>query len=457
MDNKHNGRITGILACICLVLALPLMPRLASALEKSDDEGGSLAESIHGYMSARYIYRDTREDIDQDMDGGIGLEIGDPSRHQATGHFMARGRMDVDGKSGHDGYYPFDNVNDAYGDNLDGWIYYAHVDLHRIENIKVVSIGRQLLWDTPVFVHFDGVRVETEGIQKLSGLKFGAYGGVPAHLYESSPEGDAVYGAFARARPLPGTNLSLHWMHIEDDNLFGDESDDLYELKVSQAINESLRVESSYTRLEEKSRDLELRTTYFNADRDLLVQGSYYELLETQKVHSIELDHYYGAANEYHPYRQFSVLVYKGLGEAVAVTGGLDGRGLVNEDDEGPLNHEFLHYFASASINSKSDEGPGASVTVDSWESYTLDEDIVSLGGDVSYEFGEKFRANTGVYYSLYKYDYYLDSERFRVRTYYVKLRYRPTEALTFNLGYEFEDNDFDDYQRLQIGTRTTF
>ena len=53
-------------------------------------------------------------------------------------------------------------------------------------------MGRQSDYETPEFIVYDGVRLESREPGEED-LQLGAYGGRSAHLYESSPDGDYLF------------------------------------------------------------------------------------------------------------------------------------------------------------------------------------------------------------------------------------------------------------------------
>jgi len=59
---------------------------------------------------------------------------------------------------------------------------------------------------------------------------------------------------------------------------------------------------------------------------------------------------------------------------------------------------------------------------------------------------------SVGSYYSLYKFELFLNDERDHVRTYYGRVRHKASQAIAFDLDYEFERTDLADFQTLRMG-----
>ena len=76
------------------------------------------------------------------------------------------------------------------------------------------------------------------------------------------------------------------------------------------------------------------------------------------------------------------------------------------------------------------------------------------LHSAIENELSERLEVGIGSYYSLYKYDLYLNAERDDVRTYHVELEYDWYEDLRVDLDYVFEDDDFGNQNTLRLGLR---
>jgi len=133
---------------------------------------------VSGYLSTKYRYRATDAASDQDLYQYLALDLGNPLSSKLTFHFFGRATADLDGHQGGERYYVFDSINDTYDNWYTGRIYYAYLDAHGVANMEVIRLGRQLIYDAPVVLYFDGLRLETAEKRDLLGLKLGAYGGL---------------------------------------------------------------------------------------------------------------------------------------------------------------------------------------------------------------------------------------------------------------------------------------
>jgi hypothetical protein len=82
---------------------------------------------------------------------------------------------------------------------------------------------------------------------------------------------------------------------------------------------------------------------------------------------------------------------------------------------------------------------------------YSDGRDVRSFGFDASRPLWSGWSGSVGSYYSLYKYDMFTNTERDDVRTYYLRVGQEVRDGLSFDLGYELENNDIDDFHTLRL------
>ena len=134
---------------------------------------------------------------------------------------------------------------------------------------------------------------------------------------------------------------------------------------------------------------------------------------------------------------------------------GADTRQLTDDDDEAMFNREFTRFFLTPIIKNIPYKGMDISVTGEIWDSEG--RDTKSAGLDITHQCTDNLKVSVGTSYSLYKYDYYADTERDDVRDYYLKLNYKLTKDTKLSFSYAFEDDDFDYYHELQFGVKYEF
>jgi hypothetical protein len=411
--------------------------------EPEEEEEASL--EVHGSLSTWLRSRNTSGAHDNDLRQVVSIDVGDPTKDPVSGHFMAQGSLDLDGDSDD----VFAGLSDTYDSALTARLYDAFVDFNDFDGLERLRLGRQFDYETPELAWFDGALVETS---ELTGLRsqLGLYGGIPVHAYESSPEGDALIGAFATARPWEGNRLRLDWMHLQDERGDQEYRDDLFGARAWQNFGPSLLVEAGYTRLEQDDRDVRARTTWHDVDSDLTLEASWYQLLEAQADLALELDPFYNTLLELFPYTQTRFMASKGFGERFDLQAGMDLRRVSDEDDIGDFNRDFERYFLRADLMRTLPAGLDLGAIGEVWVSDGTD--VETWGLDLEKELGAQLEASAGTIFALYKFDVASQEERENVRTWFLRLRWKRTKSTTLDAEYDYEDSDGTDFHTLRLG-----
>lgn len=406
---------------------------------------------IEGWTSLRFRSRWTDDEDDHDAYSIVALDYGVARHAELTAHVMGRIAADVDGRE--EANSVFGSLEDRHDGAVTGELYHAWVDWAPKDGTLTLRAGRQIDARTPEFLHLDGITLRTRAAGARA-LELGLYGGVPVHLYESSSSGDLAFGTWAEARPWKGARARFDWMHLEDEARLGEFRDDLLGLDLWQSIA-AWSAEARYTFLEQESRDLRLALQHVDAENGSVVRASYFELFETQREHALEFDPFSSALLEYFPYRQAGVSWSQPLGEHLDVDVAADLRRVRDEADVGEFNRDWERYRATATLREFGVRGLALSLIADRWNGDG--RDASTWGADATFEPEERWRFSLGSDYALYKYDLFGASEHDDVRTYYLRTRCKPSAALSFDLAYEYEDADFDEYQYLRWGVTWRF
>ncbi|MBK8976692.1 MAG: hypothetical protein IPM29_12305 [Planctomycetes bacterium] len=403
------------------------------------------AESwFRGRWSTRYWLRWTDSDQkEQNIYSTLSADLFDAERDGITAHVTGRVVGDLDGRSQN-----LPAIVNTFDSGVVGQLFDAYVDFHDVSGLGVVRVGRQSIYDAPVVAFFDGVRLESEPIGSRE-LIVGAYGGLSSRIYEGQTTDDWMTGAYAELRPWSGGRARFDYLHLEDRTLFGNEENDLLGVGLWQQLAEGLQIDGEYTMLDGESRDVRSRLSYYDADADLQLQLSYYQLLETQRNLSLELDPYFAILQELFPYYQFGAMASTGLGEHFQVQSGVDIRRVDDDDDVGQFNRDYERVYANLTVADAPWDGFSLTLLGDFWMSGS--RTIDTLGVDVTQEIDEDVELAAGTYYSLYKFDAFAVTEREDVRTYYVRVTHEPTENVDLELSYELEDTDIDLFHGLRL------
>lgn len=426
------------------------------AVQPAPGEGDVAPSPVSAVLATSYRGRWGDGEHDHDLTEVAIVDVGDRAEDPWTFHALGSVVADLDGAPDAGDDFAFYSLADTYDHRVTGRLHHAYAEAHGLDGIALFRAGRQLVYDTPETLHFDGVRVDGAPRGERA-WRAGAYGGVPTLPYESSRAGDFVLGAFAEMAPTRTTSLRADWMHVKDGDQLGDDTDDLVALAGRWRPDPRVTFEASHSRLVEVPRDYELGLRAFDAESDVVVEASWYELLETQKELAVPLDPFYATLFEHHPYKEAGLTVSKGLGDAWFVQGGAEVRRVGAQGDVGPTNREWSRWFATSTWEDLLPAGVSLAVTAEAWDG--AGDRYETWGVDLSRELpelGAGWDVDAGSYYSLFKWSYELGEEYQDVRTWYAGLRRRFSERLAWRVRYELEQNDLDDFHTLRVGMTWT-
>ena len=420
--------------------------------------------SLQGYISTKYVFRTTHisgERVsDHDLYEQMRFDLTMPQEERYEFHFFATAREDVDGDQDSKYYFPFEDIGNTLYSSSTGYLYEAHFDMnHLFPYLTQIRVGRQASnRDEPFF--FDGLAADIEASRKLN---LTVYGGVAVHFYEIDHDWgtDSLSGIAIDYSPFEITSLSLDYLYVHDKrNLFSDsdQDDQLISFKVWQRFYSFLKAMTRLRYVNDEARDIKVRVvnTFIEADTELSV--SYFRQLNTQKELSNEFSSYYDVLGESFPYHSFDLKVRKLFGPHYALDIGYFQRELIGSREESAFNRGYKRIFTILDMNDILYDGLSFSLIGEYWK--TNEKEFNSAGLDIGYKFSNGIKGakiNGGTYYSLYKYDYYIErGERDEVQTYYVKGNFPVSRHFSANGSYEYEDS-IEDYQTFKLGMRYDF
>ncbi|MCA9000726.1 MAG: hypothetical protein KDB61_02300 [Planctomycetes bacterium] len=445
------------------LLRLAALPVLAASVfatggvlqDEGDQDGAATegeqvaADKASGYVNFRWRSRWTADGDDDDTDlyGVVGVD------YESTDwsvHVLGRSSWSVTDQEPGSVFY---SEKDTHSD-LDGDLYHAYVDFKTGEDWNLARVGRLLIYETPETVHFDGAQFETapEGPTQV---RFGGYGGSSVHLSEDWPSDEWLAGVYTTFRPWEQGTMRFDFMHFVDDARMGEGENDLLTLGVVHRPKDNLRVEGQYSLLDGDSRDMRVRGFAVLPDQQLTVRASYFQQFERELNYASELNPYYNFLNAVEPYNQGQVTFTKVFDDSVSLAGGFDSRRVDEQADIGRFNRDFDRYFLTASMIDLLPMDTTLGLTGEVWDS--PQNDISTWGVDLKSHLEDGAEASVGSYYSLYKYYLDSDAEREDVRTYYGEYRRELSEAASFKVRYEYEDESADSFHSIKVSVLWRF
>jgi len=420
---------------IFLFLASALIP-VPGAGQDSDEQS-----KLHfsGRLSTRYRAQWNRDDRDHDILQYLNFDLDNLFTPKVSLHGFLRAGEDVDDR---------DPIFDWTNYDVQDRVYVLYLEAKEVPAHSTVHIGRQY-YEGLEGVQFDGLRFMRNEAKWLS---WEVFGGRYVTLYDRDlRQNTKVSGAQVTSRPFRTTSLSGEYLRLMD---FPRGDDDYVNVAYRQTIGK-LNLFTQYSVLNGQPKDLSARA-FWLLEGGWVVSAKYFRLLHALEELSNEFDPYYPIFGPYMRFDQYNLDVTKYFGEHFSVSAGYSGRRLSDGSDESVANREFDRYCGSLSVRDVLARGLGFSTMFERWLA-TDDEGTYSVGGEVSYTLKKKWDVSLGTYYSKYKYDVDLVTERIDVRTWYARLKYTFKPNLHFSLRGEREDDNSPESPYGKIELRVTY
>ncbi|MFO0932357.1 MAG: hypothetical protein U1E39_06565 [Planctomycetota bacterium] len=407
---------------------------------------------FHGSFSVRYRGRSGDGESDNDLYQYGTLTYRKDSDLGWSGSFYGRLAEDLDGN---DDSYVFDSVDDTYDSPVTGRLYHLYASYRFAGGaLERVRVGRQDIDGGYPFL-VDGVHVLTAPVG-CAEFQASGFVGLPAHLYEGSPEGDFIGGLGFSVRPWRGGDFSLEWVYVEDENEFyGDPTNNLITAELRQRVSEWVNGRLWYEQVDDDPRELGLSGTAFSPRLNATFRGSFRTQLEEENALVYDLDPYYAIEQTLMPYWDAHLAVAKSLSDCTTVEVGATGRVLYDQDDEGAFNRQFGRFYATLALDGWPRTCWSFALSGDYWVSD--DEDTFAGAFEARYKPSDVFKLAAGVDYSLYRTDLYTASERMDSWNGYVKATYAPWGRWKFDFSVRLEDDDVDTFVTVQASARFEF
>jgi hypothetical protein len=411
-----------------------------------------------GSVEVRVRGRWAEQDGSRDLDLYEYLRLRYRDERAVGWSFSLFGRLsqDLDGEVDTDEFFVFDSVDDTGDSWFSGRLYHAYANWRPGRGVvEEVRIGRQYQ-DAGEYLHFDGVRATIDPGADRRSFRLHGFVGVPAHLYESSPEGDFVGGAGVFAEPIPCAEARLDYAFLRDENRwYGTEEAHLVTASWFQRIRTYTSVRATYQQVNEDPRTFHAAIDSWIPRPDVTWRGSFRTQLSEEQALVFDLDPYFAIARDLEPYWEAHAAVSKGFGSCFTAEVGGAVRRLYDPDDAGDFNREFERVYATLATWRWPHRTLGLSVTGEWWES--REEDVGAVSFEATWQPSRRWRVRAGTDYALYRTDLYTASERLDSRGVFAKAEFRPNPRWRVHAGVRWEDDDFDTYWTLDAGVRMDF
>lgn len=407
--------------------------------------------AARGTATLRVRHRWTSDASDTDLYEILTFAWGDEAVDAVTAAASVRFAHDLDGERSVTGGFVFGSLDDSYRHGSTARLYTAYVDVHRVLPGLRVRGGRQVLDDFPEAVIMDGGLLRHDFGPDVTVV---AFGGVPANFFESSSDGDAMYGGGVDVRPWKRGKVRADFLHLDDETTFGEFDDDLVGVSLEQGFG-PVFMALRHTFLERENRETVLRASAAFAEQGLVLDFRVAYLHERIQALSYPLDPFATFMLDLQPYVETSVRASKTIGGPLVVDASFTLRELADDGDESVYNREFRRVSVAPRLDGFPWPDLSVVMTADLWSSSA--DDFWTLGGDVSLALSATLTVSAGSSYALFTADAFTGEERERVRIYYAALRWRPVKGIDVQMRGEQERNDLDTFHAVTAGIGHAF
>ncbi len=408
-----------------------------------------------GVASARFRGRVTTDgDHDLDLYEYLRLQYRKESEVGWSGSIYGRLAEDLDGDGSEGDYDPFNDVDSSYDSLLTGRLYHLFAS-YRFQSgpVEQVRIGRQDIDGGYPFL-VDGVHVTTA---PTGSAEFQATGfiGLPAYIYEDSPEGDFICGLGVAFRPWKDADARVDWVYVVDDNgFYGSPENNLYNLELRQKFTAYASGRLWYEQVDSHPREIGASGLSYLPEHEVSLRGSFKSQLETENALVWDVDAFSALEQTLYPYWDAHLSASKAFQNLVTIEGGVTARGLWDSGDESTYNRQFGRFYGTISRDCFPRRDWTLSLTGEYWASH---DDVFSGGFDATYRPSTCFRLSTGIDYALYRTDIYSGTERYDSYDLYARVTFVPAASWKAHVSFIAEDDSEGTFFTLQAGLAYEF
>ncbi|NOY08309.1 MAG: hypothetical protein GXP33_05670 [Spirochaetes bacterium] len=419
---------------------------------------------LEGEVSNRYVFRTahTQDTIftDNDLFQTLHFDMTTPQKDNFGVHLLATCREDLDGGTNRTNFYPLEDIGDTGPINIIGKIYEANIDYDYLYPfLPKLIFGRQSgTRSEPVF--FDGISASIDFFRYVIAT---LYGGAAVQFYETGWTWgkDVLGGIGIDILPYRSAKISLDYLFVENQSklfLTSTRYNHLIDFAYRQRLFRWMKIITKVRFINFLPDSLEVRLLNSSPGIALETNLSYYLQFRTDNEPGNNLSQFYYILGPVYPFHSLNFKARSLITPHFAIELGFFIRALLDNQNENTFNHQYVRLYAFLEGIDLFTPGLSASLSAGRWISPA--NDYNSIGLDVSYRFKAglfKPAISAGTYFSLFKYDYYLErGERKAAETYYLKSHVRIGKHFSFTCSYEYETS-LENYNTLKTGLNYAF
>jgi len=419
-----------------------------------------LAWEVEGFLTGELRLRTADGDADLDLISQLAAVV---TGKRLRARINARLNADLAGDQ-QSNELLFDTW-DTFSGDVQVRTYEAYVAATKLfDGVGELIVGRQFV-DEGTYFHFDGARLNLELDEVLKHLQASLFGGWSVRFRDDPEEDNWLIGLVLRgAAGTTKTRWRLEYFHVSEFFAGINQTvidpvqqpvvlpaqhfdDDLVALSIWHKA-EQIRVFGRFSLLNGEPNELQLRGRWFTKDGKWTVLVEWYQLFERLFDVTNDLTPFAPSLGSYEPYGRLTGRVTYRTEDWIAQAG-LVYRALLDDGVEGQFNHEYVNFYLTATRLDLEDGKLDLSFTVNGYG--TSGNRTTAVGGSADYRVLTTLTLSTGVDYSLWKYDWFLDTEHEDVWSVWVRAKWKARKKVTVEGGVSVDDDRFATYATVFV------
>ena len=422
------------------------------------DEG---SVSLSGLVQLRYDGRFLSDGEDNDSKLRQIADIYVKDNNWGHFKFTLSGEMieDIDSADEDDQTDRTRTVHDTWDGSSHGYLYVCQAELYELGYLSYARFGRQYVHHELTTTHIDGLNLLLDFELFGTQVEPFVYAGIPVRLYEEANYWDAdQFGGGAHIHLGRATKITLEHQVIEEEpdivGTYRESGTSRYE-QSAFALRRSFFPKGygylSLFLLDNCAKHINTRFSLLVDRLDLDIDASYFYQFDEIDEAPTSSPYYTGLIGTIKPYHNVTLDIMKGLYKnRVWISGGTQWRLLDSGEEESEFNHSYNNHYLALIIDDLLMKDVELSLQADFWQVMDSDneDEILSFGGEIAYEKPQTISISLGSFYSLYRYDYFADTdEKTDVYTVYSDVRYYIRPGLYFDARYELDIYDIHEHR----------
>ncbi|MBF0451910.1 MAG: hypothetical protein HQK75_14490 [Candidatus Magnetomorum sp.] len=347
--------------------------------------------------------------------------------------------------------------DESTGSIFDTWHQSAHTSIYQLSSDVVFfkptclfSVGRHFV-ENLFKAHIDGISLSN----KFSNGLIYIYAGIPVRFYDDDLFTDSKQAGTSLSFYLNSqTSLNMAYQYLKEvPDIFENGSpESIHQLALS--VNQSIQDMGTFylmgKTINSDMDQIKANILLFLEQHD--VSANFTGLYQLKKISERPVTEAYfaGVMGTILPYYYLDINVNKFFSTYnFEIYGGLASRKLENDSLASEFNHSFIHEYVGLILHDVTSADLYVHFKGDLWHQTQEGKNDFATGGfDITYDQQGLWRLETGLNYSLYRYDYYMDlNEKDDIYSIYAEARLKNFFQTEINIRYHLDMYDLTEHR----------